>query len=102
MANTWLALGVEVMPGNASASLHSMPRIWAWLDALPAAERPALLRGDIAYGNESVLREAEARYQPYLTKLRHGRKFAGAVQPGERLTIPAVGLHPISRFARDE
>ncbi len=47
-----------------------MPRIWAWLDALPAAERPALLRGDIAYGNESVLREAEARNQPYLTKLR--------------------------------
>lgn len=42
----------------------------AWLDALPKAERPALLRGDIAYGSESVLREAEARDQPYLTKLR--------------------------------
>ncbi len=70
MANTRLALGVEVMPGNESAPLHSMPKIWAWLDALPATERPALLRGDIAYGNESVLREAEARNQPYLTKLR--------------------------------
>jgi hypothetical protein len=33
-------------------------------------ERPALLRGDIAYGSESVLHEAEARNQPYLTKLR--------------------------------
>jgi hypothetical protein len=50
--------------------MHSMPGIWAWLDALPKAERPALLRGDIAYGSESVLREAEARDQPYLTKLR--------------------------------
>jgi hypothetical protein len=47
-----------------------MPGIWAWLDALPKAERPALLRGDVAYGSESVLREAEARDQPYLTKLR--------------------------------
>ena len=70
MANTRLALGVEVMPGNATAPAHSMPGIWAWLDALPRCERPALLRGDIAYGNESVLREAEARNQPYLTKLR--------------------------------
>ncbi len=29
-----------------------------------------MLRGDVAFGNESVLREAEARNQPYLTKLR--------------------------------
>jgi hypothetical protein len=47
-----------------------MPGIWAWLDALPKAQRPALLRGDITYGSESVLREAEARDQHYLTKLR--------------------------------
>ena len=70
MANTRLALAVEVMAGNETAPLHSMPGIWGWLDALPKAQRPALLRGDIAYGNESVLREAEARDQPYLTKLR--------------------------------
>ena len=70
MANTRLALAVEVMPGNETAPAHSMPGIWAWLDALPPAARPALLRGDIAYGNESVLHEAEARNQPYLTKLR--------------------------------
>jgi len=70
MANTRLALAVDVLPGNETAPLHSMPGIWAWLDALPKAERPALLRGDVAFGNESVLREAEARDQPYLTKLR--------------------------------
>lgn len=70
MANTRLALAVEVMPGNETAPTHSMPGIWAWLDALPPSERPALLRGDIAYGNESVLHEAELRNQPYLTKLR--------------------------------
>jgi len=70
MANTRLALAVEVMAGNETAPTHSMPGIWAWLDSLPKAERPALLRGDIAYGSESVMSEAEARDQPYLTKLR--------------------------------
>ena len=35
MANTRLALAVEVMPGNETAPLHSMPGIWTWLDALP-------------------------------------------------------------------
>src|SRR4030067_1267576 len=70
MANTRLALAVEVMPGNETAPVHSMPGIWAWLDQLAPHERPALLRGDVAYGNESVLCEAEARHQPYLTQLR--------------------------------
>jgi hypothetical protein len=70
MANTRLALRVDVMAGNETAPLHSMPGIWAWLDSLPRNERPALLRGDVAYGNESVLREAETRDQPYLSKLK--------------------------------
>ena len=76
MANTRLALAVEVMAGNQTAPMHSMPGIWAWgaglgpLDSLPEAERPALLRGDVAYGSDAVLREAETRDQPYLTKLR--------------------------------
>jgi len=37
---------------------------------LPKEERPTLLRGDMAYGNESVLCEAEARDQDYLSKLK--------------------------------
>lgn len=70
MANTRLALRVDVMAGNETAPLHSMPGIWAWLDSLPRNERPTLLRGDVAYGNEAVLREAETRDQPYLSKLK--------------------------------
>lgn len=63
MVNTLQALAVEVMPGNEAASLHSMPGIWTCLDLLPKAERPALLRGDVAYGSESMMHEAEARDQ---------------------------------------
>jgi len=80
MANTRLALAVEVMPGNETAPLHSVPGIWTWLDSLPKAERPTLLRGDIAYGNESVLKEAEARDQPYLTKLRLTKNVKGLIK----------------------
>lgn len=80
MANTRLALAVDVRPGNEPAPLHSMPGIWAWLDALPKAARPAVLRGDVAFGNESVLREAEDRDQPYLTKLRLTNKVKALIK----------------------
>jgi hypothetical protein len=80
MANTRLALAVEVMAGNETAPMHSMPGIWTWLDSLPKAQRPALLRGDVAYGSESVLREAEAREQPYLTKLRLTKNVKGLIK----------------------
>src|ERR1035437_3673911 len=80
MANTRLALAVEVMAGNETAPMHSMPGIWAWLDSLPKAQRPALLRGDVAYGSESMMREAEAREQPYLTKLRLTKNVKGLIK----------------------
>ena len=80
MANLRLALRIEVMPGNESAPLHSMPGIWAWLDALPKQHRPALLRGDIAYGTEAVLKEAEARDQPYLSKIRLTKNVKALIQ----------------------
>src|SRR5574337_1484407 len=80
MANTRLALTVDVLPGNETAPLHSMPGIWAWLDAVPKAARPTVLRGDVAFGNESVLREAEARNQPYLTKLRLTSKVKALIK----------------------
>jgi hypothetical protein len=86
MANTRLALAVDVRPGNATAPLHSLPGIWAWLDALPKEMRPAVLRGDVAFGNESVLREAEAREQPYLTKLRVTDKVKALIKTLFRAT----------------
>ncbi len=70
MANTRLALQLEVAPGNKSASSYGMPGFWKWFDQLSPHERPALLRGDIGFGNDAVMREAEARHQHYLCKLR--------------------------------
>ena len=70
MATTRLALHIDVAAGNRTAPLHAMPGFWRWFDQLKPNERPSLLRGDVAFGNEAVMSEAEARHQPYLYKLR--------------------------------
>jgi len=70
MANLRLVLAVDVAPGNEHTSKHCSPRLWKFLDSLPAEQRPWLLRGDSGFGNEPVMREAEQRGQPYLFKLR--------------------------------
>ena len=70
MASTRLVLDVDVSPGDEHTSKHSAPGLWAFLDRLPRDLWPALLRGDCGFGNEGVMREAEARRLPYLFKLR--------------------------------
>jgi hypothetical protein len=70
MAQTRLVLDVDVCPGDEHTSKHSAPGLWALLDRLPRDLWPALLRGDCGFGNEGVMREAEARGLPYLFKLR--------------------------------
>jgi Transposase DDE domain group 1 len=80
MASTRLALSVEVMPGNETAPSHSMPGILAWLDGLSTAERPTLMRGDIAFGTDAVMGEAERRGQAYLTKLLLTKNVKALIQ----------------------
>jgi hypothetical protein len=80
MANLRLVLGVEVAPGNQHTSKHSSPRLWELLDGLASELRPWLIRGDIGFGNEPVMREAEQRHQPYLFKLRLTKNVKRAVE----------------------
>lgn len=68
MAAARLALNVEVMAGNRTAASHTIPGFWRWFDQLNETERPALLRGDVAFGNDAIMRAAETRHQPYLYK----------------------------------
>ncbi len=70
MANTRLALCVEVNQGNEHTAHHVMPSLWAYYDSLSPERRPALIRGDIFLGNEGFLSSAESRCAHYLTKLR--------------------------------
>jgi hypothetical protein len=52
IGNIRLVLEVEVKNGKAHAPQHGLPRLRALLEALLPAQRPALVRGDNAFGNE--------------------------------------------------
>jgi hypothetical protein len=70
MANLRLVLDAEVQNGKAHAACHSLPRLLSLLKELPAAQRPRLVRGDNAFGNEPVMVKLEESEQAYLFKLR--------------------------------
>ncbi len=69
-AATRLVLEVEVQPGNQTASQYAQPGLWAWLDRQPRPHWPRLLRGDVSWGTERMMQEAEQRQLPYLFKLK--------------------------------
>ena len=70
VANVCLVLDAEVQNGKAHAARHSLPRLIVLLKALPAEERPRLVRGDIAFGVDPVMSELEQMAQAYLFKLK--------------------------------
>lgn len=73
MANLRLVLDVEVNPGDHSHSTHSLPGLIGLLNQLPADSKPELVRGDIGFGTDTVMRELEAINQGYLFKLKKSR-----------------------------
>jgi len=75
IAQLRLVLGAEVQAGNEAASSHAQPSFWAYFDTLPPASRPVFVRGDIGWGSERMMQEAEQRDQPYLFKIRQSAKI---------------------------
>ncbi len=64
-----------------------------WLDARPREQWPTLLRGDVAWGTEKTMAEAEKRDLPYLFKLRQsdGVKELMRRSVGRTAWVPAGG-----------
>ena len=65
-----IALGVDVLPGKQHSGRCGMKKLWALIDSLPSHLRPALLRGDVGYGSDANMQEAESRNIVYLFKIR--------------------------------
>jgi hypothetical protein len=65
-----MVLEVEVQAGNQTAPEFAHAGLFGWLDARPRQQWPTLLRGDVAWGTEKTMAEAEKRDLPYLFKLR--------------------------------
>jgi hypothetical protein len=70
MANTRMALGVEVEPGDKHTGKHVAVGLWKYLDSLPRELWPLFIRGDVSFGSEAIMCEAEERQLHYLSKLR--------------------------------
>lgn len=70
MAGLRQVLGVEVHAGNEHAAKHTQPGLLKILDDLPVGKKPHLVRGDNAFGNDSMMTALEERGQPYLFKLK--------------------------------
>lgn len=65
-----ISLGVDVLPGKRHSGICGMPRLWEIIDGLPAGRKPRLLRGDVGYGGDENMCEAERRGLTYLFKIR--------------------------------
>ena len=74
MAETRLILDAEVLAGTQQAATYSLPRLIEIIDELPPEKRPALIRGDCAFGNEKVLSPLEVRNMGYLFKIKLTKK----------------------------
>jgi hypothetical protein len=61
---------VEVQSGKSHAAKHSLPRLRQLSEGLAPEKRPALVRGNNAFGNEGMMAEMEEINQRYLFKLR--------------------------------
>lgn len=65
-----ISLGVDVLPGKRHSGICGTPRLWEIIDGLPPEKRPRLLRGDVGYGGDGNMCEAEKRGLTYLFKIR--------------------------------
>ena len=75
MAGLRLVLGAEVQAGNEAASSNAQPGFWTYFDTLPPESRPVFLRGDIGWGSERMMKEAEQRDQGYLFKIKQSARI---------------------------
>ena len=80
LSNLRLVLSVDVQPGDQHTASHGAAGLWSLLDRLGPACWPALLRGDVSWGTEAVMREAEQRHLAYLFRLRTTKNVSRALQ----------------------
>lgn len=65
-----ISLGVDVQTGKQHSGRCGMPRLWEIIDGLSAEKKPRIIRGDVGYGGDETMCEAEKRGLRYLFKIR--------------------------------
>jgi hypothetical protein len=80
IANIRMALGVDVQAGNKNAGCYSASHLWELFDGLPMAQRPQFIRGDVSYGTERIMSEAEARQARFLFRIKCSPKIKSLIK----------------------
>lgn len=80
IANIRFALGVDVQNGKSISGYYSASHLWKILDALPKTQWPQFIRGDISYGTEKIMSEAESRATKYLFKVKCTRNIKALIK----------------------
>ncbi len=82
--NGTLRVCLDVEAGDQCAAKHGHAALWRLIDELPAEQRPAFIRGDLAYGEETLMSACEGRGQKYLFKLRQSPKVKDLIKVLEK------------------
>lgn len=70
IGKTRITLGVDVKPGKQHSGQHGTSSMWKFLDSLPRDKWPEMIRGDVGYGTDRIMTEAESRDVKYLFKIK--------------------------------
>lgn len=77
IAKLRLTLAVVVHPGNETSGTHLRSMLSEYLAFVSAVRKPCLVRGDISFGNDSVICDCEAADVRYLFKARRSKRVRG-------------------------
>src|ERR1700732_3919379 len=80
LSNLRLVLSVDVQPGAQHNVKHATSGLWSLLDRWDRGRWPRLLRGDLSWGIEPVMAQAEQRNLAYLFRLRTTKNVSRALQ----------------------
>jgi hypothetical protein len=80
MGNLRLVLHAELQGGKSHSATHSLPGLKSVLERCQPGQRPAIVRGDCAFGSDTVMKELENMEQPYLFKLKQSAGVKKLVQ----------------------
>ena len=90
IAKLRLTLAVVVHPGNETSGTHSRSMLTEYLEFVSSVKKPRLVRGDVSFGNESVIGDCEAADVRYLFKTKRSKSVRRAFR--ELLADPGAWL----------
>ncbi len=77
IARLRLVLAVVVHPGGETSGSHSRSMLADYLTFVSSVKKPRLVRGDVSFGNESVIEDCEEADVRYLFKMRRSKRVRG-------------------------